>query len=52
MGIGDIEKGNAKCTTKSVINKDFAVSAIPSFGGKPAAVLRCKGWLYFKQPIN
>jgi arabinogalactan oligomer/maltooligosaccharide transport system substrate-binding protein len=34
--ITKIENGNSKCTTKSVINKDFAVSAIPSFGGKPA----------------
>lgn len=34
--IGSIESGNSKCTTKSVINKDFAVSAIPSFGGKTA----------------
>jgi arabinogalactan oligomer / maltooligosaccharide transport system substrate-binding protein len=34
--INSIENGNSKCTTKSVINKDFAVSAIPSFGGKPA----------------
>jgi arabinogalactan oligomer/maltooligosaccharide transport system substrate-binding protein len=34
--IGKIEKGNSKCTKASVINKDFAVSAIPSFGGKPA----------------
>jgi arabinogalactan oligomer/maltooligosaccharide transport system substrate-binding protein len=34
--VSSIENGNSKCTTKSVINKDFAVSAIPSFGGKPA----------------
>ena len=34
--IGAIENGNSKCTTKSAINKDFAVSAIPSFGGRPA----------------
>ena len=34
--IGAIEGGNSKCTAKSVINKDFAVSAIPSFGGKTA----------------
>ena len=34
--ISSIENGNSKCTTKSVINKDYAVSAIPSFGGKPA----------------
>jgi arabinogalactan oligomer/maltooligosaccharide transport system substrate-binding protein len=34
--VSSIEKGNSKCTTKSVINKDYAVSAIPSFGGKPA----------------
>ncbi len=34
--IGAIENGNSKCTTKSAINKDFAVSAIPSFGGKTA----------------
>jgi arabinogalactan oligomer/maltooligosaccharide transport system substrate-binding protein len=34
--ISTIEKGNSKCTTPSVINKDYAVSAIPSFGGKPA----------------
>ncbi len=34
--INSIENGNSKCTTKSVINKDYAVSAIPSFGGKPA----------------
>ncbi len=34
--ITKIENGNAKCATKSVINKDFAVSAIPSFGGRPA----------------
>ncbi len=34
--ISALEKGNSKCTTPSVINKDFAISAIPSFGGKPA----------------
>ncbi|MEY4293978.1 MAG: hypothetical protein RIR29_628, partial [Actinomycetota bacterium] len=34
--ISSIEGGNSKCTAKSVINKDFAVSAIPSFGGKKA----------------
>ena len=34
--VSSIENGNSKCTTKSVINKDFAISAIPSFGGKPA----------------
>ncbi len=34
--IGAIENGNSKCTTKSAINKDFGVSAIPSFGGKTA----------------
>lgn len=34
--IGAIEGGNSKCTAKSVINKDFGVSAIPSFGGKTA----------------
>ena len=34
--ISAIENGNSKCTTKSVINKNFAISAIPSFGGKPA----------------
>jgi arabinogalactan oligomer/maltooligosaccharide transport system substrate-binding protein len=34
--ISSIEGGNSKCTAKSVINKDFAVSAIPSFGGKTA----------------
>lgn len=34
--ISSIEDGNASCTTKSVINKDFAVSSIPSFGGKTA----------------
>lgn len=34
--VSTIENGNSKCTTKSVINKDYAVSAIPSFGGKPA----------------
>ena len=34
--INSIEKGNAKCTATSVINKDFAISAIPSFGGKTA----------------
>jgi arabinogalactan oligomer/maltooligosaccharide transport system substrate-binding protein len=34
--VSSIENGNSKCTTKSVINRDFAVSAIPSFGGKPA----------------
>ena len=34
--IGSIEGGNSSCTSKSVINKDFAVSAIPSFGGKVA----------------
>ena len=34
--ISAIENGNSKCTTKSAINKDFAVSAIPSFGGKTA----------------
>ena len=34
--VSSIENGNSKCTTKSVINKDYAVSAIPSFGGKPA----------------
>jgi arabinogalactan oligomer/maltooligosaccharide transport system substrate-binding protein len=34
--ISSIEGGNSKCTTKSVINKDFAISAIPSFGGKTA----------------
>ncbi len=34
--IGSIEGGNSKCTAKSVVNKDFAISAIPSFGGKTA----------------
>jgi len=34
--VSSIENGNSKCTTKSVINKDYAVSAIPSFGGKTA----------------
>jgi arabinogalactan oligomer/maltooligosaccharide transport system substrate-binding protein len=34
--VSAIENGNSKCTTKSVINKDYAVSAIPSFGGKTA----------------
>jgi arabinogalactan oligomer/maltooligosaccharide transport system substrate-binding protein len=34
--VSSIENGNSKCTTKSVINKDYAVSAIPSFGGKKA----------------
>ncbi len=34
--IGAIEGGNSKCTAKSVINKDFAISAVPSFGGKTA----------------
>ena len=34
--ISSIEGGNSKCTAKSVINKDFGVSAIPSFGGKKA----------------
>ncbi|WP_296648536.1 extracellular solute-binding protein [Rhodoluna sp.] len=34
--VSSIEGGNSKCTTKSVINKDYAVSAIPSFGGKTA----------------
>ncbi len=31
-----LEKGNSKCTKPSVADKDFAISAIPSFGGKPA----------------
>jgi arabinogalactan oligomer/maltooligosaccharide transport system substrate-binding protein len=34
--ISSIENGNSKCTAKSVVNKDFAISAIPSFGGKTA----------------
>ena len=34
--IGSIEGGNSKCTAKSVVNKDFAISAVPSFGGKTA----------------
>lgn len=34
--ISSIEGGNSKCTAKSVINKDFAISAIPSFGGQVA----------------
>jgi arabinogalactan oligomer/maltooligosaccharide transport system substrate-binding protein len=34
--VSSIENGNSKCTAKSVINKDYAVSAIPSFGGQTA----------------
>ena len=37
--INALQEGNSKCATKdkpAVINKDFAVSAIPSFGGKTA----------------
>ena len=34
--ISSIEGGNSKCTAKSVVNVDFAISAIPSFGGKTA----------------
>ncbi len=34
--ISAIEGGNSTCNAKSVVDKDFAISAIPSFGGKTA----------------
>jgi len=34
--INAVETGNGDCNTKSVYGKDFAISAIPSFGGKTA----------------
>jgi arabinogalactan oligomer/maltooligosaccharide transport system substrate-binding protein len=34
--ISSIEGGNSSCTGTKKINKDFAVSAIPSFGGQTA----------------
>ena len=34
--ISAIEDGNSTCNSKSVVDKDFAISAIPSFGGKTA----------------
>jgi len=51
--IGSIENGNSKCTAKSVVNKDFAISAIPSFGGKVARqFMGVKGGMLTNSPTT
>jgi arabinogalactan oligomer / maltooligosaccharide transport system substrate-binding protein len=51
--ISAIEGGNSSCNTKSVVDKDFAISAIPTFGGKTAQqFMGVKGGMITNSPAT
>lgn len=51
--ISAIEGGNSTCTAKSVVDKDFAISAIPTFGGKTAQpFMGIKGGMITNSPAT